>query len=416
MAKESNPGKMVVGYRGIEPPSRPPALDPADAPPREAARTALVDLPGYERMTPIHTGIANVLYKALDSKLGRWVAIDMLPPLNRQDAASILRFRAEAATLAKLKHPNLSQILEIGEHEGSPFLVQEYVEGGSLSLYAKAVRLSKKEVAALMEPVARAVQVMHDHGILHRDLKPNNVLVTADGIPKIADFGLSVHLTSNSAVDRDGKILGNPAYMAPERAHPRLPLSVAVDIYSLGAILFEILTGRPPIVGDSPMDTAMKAKTLEVQSPRLVDPTVPLDLEAICMKCLRRDPRERYASAAAFGDDLKRFISGEPIQARPIGSIERTLKWSKRKPLFAALTTLLVGGLLYGGYVAWDKYEHAIHRQRTANAALEAVLNDPSIADRVKSDPNLKAVRERPEVNDLLKTPAINNSQTSKAR
>lgn len=398
MAQETTPEKMAVGYRGINPPMRARADSAGEKP------LPPTDLPGFERLTEIHSSGMNVVYKAVDSKLGRVVAIDMLTQVNRHDPVAVARFRSEAAILAKLDHPNLSRILAYDEHDSSPYLVQEYVEGGSLSLYAKAVRLSKQEIALLIEPIARGVQVIHDHGIIHRDLKPANVLVTADGVPKIADFGLAMRLTGNSPVSSDGKVLGSLAFMAPELAHPRIPLSTAADIYSLGAILFEILAGRPPMVGSTPMDTAMKAKALEVVSPRTLDPTVPLDLEAICMKCLRRDPKERYKSAAAFADDLRRFVSGEPIHARSIGSIERTLKWSKRRPLIATLAIVLLALLAVDLVGLWLLYGRAVDGERHAKEAVESLMQEKEkdIVNRLQTDPSLQSLRNHPDFKKIV--------------
>jgi serine/threonine-protein kinase len=254
----------------------------------------------------------------------------------------LLRFRTEAEAIAQLQHPNIVQIYEIGEHDGRPYFSLEYVEGGSLDRKLAGTPQPPREAAGLAETLARAMEAAHQHGVVHRDLKPANVLL-ANGVPKISDFGLAKRLDDESGQTQSGTILGSPSYMAPEQAEGKArQVGPLADVYSLGAILYELLTGRPPFKGTTLLDTLQQVREQEPVPPRALNPRLPRDLETICLKCLRKDARLRYPSAEGLADDLRRFLDGRPILARPLSAPRRLYRWCRRNPLGVAVVALLV--------------------------------------------------------------------------
>jgi WD40 repeat protein len=304
-------------------------------------------VPGYEVLGELGRGGMGVVYQARHIKLDRLVALKMILAGGHAGTDALRRFRAEAEAVARLQHPNVVQIHDIGEHQGLPFLSLEFCPGGSLAERLDGTPLPPREAAALAETLARAVHTAHQAGIVHRDLKPANVLLAADGTPKITDFGLAKRLDAAGAPTRSGAIVGTPSYMAPEQAGATeasaqavaVPKEVgpAADVYALGAILYELLTGRPPFRGASPMNTVLQVLTCEPAPPRLLVPKVPRDLETVCLKCLHKDAKKRYPSALDLADDLRCFQAGQPIRARPISPWARGLKWVKRNPALASL-------------------------------------------------------------------------------
>jgi tetratricopeptide (TPR) repeat protein len=255
------------------------------------------------------------------------------------------RFQAEADAVAQLHHPGIVQIYEIGEDEGRPFFSLEFVDGTSLHKKLQETPLSPRESAALLQKMAEAMAYAHQRGVIHRDLKPANVLMTSDGIPKIGDFGLAKTIgDGESGQTVTGTVMGTPSYMSPEQASGQIrEVGPLADVYSLGAMLYDMLTGRPPFRGTTVMDTLQQLRTREPVPPMQLQPGVPRDLETICLKCLQKDRHRRYADAGALAADLQRFLNGEPILARPISSFERAWRWSKRNPFKAgtAATALL---------------------------------------------------------------------------
>src|SRR5262249_17925913 len=247
----------------------------------------------------------------------------------------LARFRTEAEAIARMQHPNIVQIYEVGEQGGLPYFSLEFCGGGSLEKKLSGTPLPPHESAALVEALARAMDAAHQKGVIHRDLKPANVLLAEDGTPKITDFGLAKKL-DEAGQTASGAVMGTPSYMAPEQAGGKAVGPLA-DVYALGAILYECLTGRPPFKAATPLDTIMQVISEEVVSPSLLSPQVPRDLETICLKCLQKEPAKRYTTAQALADDLRRFLAGEPIVARPVGWLERVWKWSHRRPAAAAL-------------------------------------------------------------------------------
>jgi tetratricopeptide (TPR) repeat protein/predicted Ser/Thr protein kinase len=301
---------------------------------------------GYVILGELGKGGMGVVYKAEQAGLKRLVALKMI--LQGADAKpeALVRFRREAEAIARIKHPNIVQVYEIGEHEGQPYFSLEFVEGGSLSSQLRDKSLPGVEAARLCEQIARAVHAAHEAGIVHRDLKPANVLVTADGVPKVTDFGLAKQL---DGVERThaGAIMGTPAYMAPEQAAGLTDeIGPAADTYALGAILYEMLVGRPPFKSTSVLDTLLQVKVCEPVPPSKLQPSVPRDLETICLKCLAKAPARRYPSAAAVADDLNRFLKREPIEARRTPLLERASMWVRRNPWKAGAAAAIAFALL----------------------------------------------------------------------
>jgi WD40 repeat protein len=328
----------------------------------------LPSVPGYEIEAVLGRGGMGVVYRARDLALKRTVALKMVLAGGHAGPRELARFRLEAEAVARLQHPNIVQIHEVGEADGHPYCALEFVEGGSLAGRIDGKPLAARDAAKLVEALARAVQLAHSRNVVHRDLKPANVLLAADGTPKITDFGLARQLDSDSGQTQAGQVMGTPSYMAPEQAsgssHEAGP---AADIYALGAILYECLAGRPPFQGKTVFETLNQVRTGE---PARLPAGAPPDLATICLKCLRKEPERRYASAAELADDLVRYQRGEPIQARPVGRIERAWKLVKRNPVVttaAAITVLaLVGGLTF----SFMKYREAEAARGTATDAL----------------------------------------------
>ncbi len=295
-------------------------------------------LPGYEVIEVIGRGGMGVVYKARQIGLDRLVALKMVLTGAHASPEQLARFSVESQAVAQLQHPGIVQIHEVGEHEGLPYFSLEFVAGGSLAKKLGGKPQPPREAASMVRDLAIAMREAHRHNIIHRDLKPSNVLLTADGRPKITDFGLAKRLDSDSRQTQSGAIMGTPSYMAPEQAwgHTRQigPLS---DLYALGAILYEMLVGRPPFHGASALETLELARTQEPVPPTRLQPKIAVDLETVCLKCLQKDPAKRYRDAGALAEDLQRFLDGRPVQARPVGVPERLARWCRRNPRIAAL-------------------------------------------------------------------------------
>jgi WD40 repeat protein/tRNA A-37 threonylcarbamoyl transferase component Bud32 len=306
-----------------------------------------VQVPGYEVLEELGRGGMGVVYKARQAKLNRVVALKVLLAGAHAGAGDRARFRGEAEAAARLQHPNIVQVFEVGEADGRPYLALEYAEGGSLAQRLRGSPLPAGEAAALVEVLARAVHAAHQKGVVHRDLKPGNVLLAADGTPKVTDFGLAKRLDAQTAHTQSGALLGTPDYMAPEQAEGKAA-GPAADTYALGAILYHLLTGRPPFPAATPLETLVRLRSEEPVSPATLQPRLPRDVVTVCLKCLAKEPAGRYASAAELADDLGRFLAGRPVLARPVGPWGRTVRWCRRRPAVALLLAALAGSLVAG--------------------------------------------------------------------
>jgi tetratricopeptide (TPR) repeat protein len=361
----------------------------------------LPDVPGYRIMARLGRGGMGVVYKAWQVGLKRLVALKMISGADPSNPEQRARFRTEAEAVARLQHPHIVQIYEIGEHDGLPYYSMELVGGGSLDQVLAGTPQPVRPAAQLIETLARAIHAAHEKGIIHRDLKPANVLLAPafgggagtgasesppksgpNWVPKITDFGLAKCVGSTpGGHTRTGQVLGSPSYMAPEQAAGRTrAIGPATDVYSLGTVLYELIVGRPPFQGTTVLETLEQVRSQEPVPPRRLLPTVPRDLETICLKCLEKEPVRRYASAAVLAEDLRRFQAGEPIRARPAGQFERGLKWARRRPAVAALTGALaaaVVGLLGLGVWSYVSIRQAlkakeVERQNAVRARGEA--------------------------------------------
>jgi WD40 repeat protein len=337
---------------------------------RGEAADARPAVDGYEILSELGQGGMGVVYLARQLCPRRLVALKMLLAGTRAGRAEKARFRTEVEAAGRLQHPQIVQVYEVGEQNGWPFYSLEFMAGGSLAQWLASAPLAAAEAAQLVEGLARAMHYAHQQGVIHRDLKPANILLAAEGTPKISDFGLAKQLDTDAGQTRSGAVLGSPSYMAPEQAAGATKeLGPCTDVHALGAILYEALTGRPPFKGSTTWDTLQQVQSQEPVPPRQLQPKVPRDLETICLKCLRKQPSGRYASALALAEDLRRFLTGKPILARPAGTLERALKWAQRQPALAALVAavVLLPSLGLVG-IAWQ-WRDAVHQRRLAESA-----------------------------------------------
>jgi WD40 repeat protein len=352
-----------------------------------AADRPLPAVPGYELLGELGRGGMGVVYKARQTGLDRVVALKMILAGSHADHAQLQRFRAEARTVARLHHPNIVQIYEVGEQAGLPFLALEFIEEGSLDKKMAGVPRSPREAAEVVRTLARAVQHAHEQGVVHRDLKPANVLVGQGGVLKIGDFGLAKKVDQTGQTV-SGTIIGTPEYMAPEQAAGRVhDVGPWSDVYALGVILYELLTGRPPFRADSLAGTLQQVIGAEPVSPRTFAPRLPRDLETICLKCLEKEPRQRYPGAAGLADDLELFLAHRPIAARPVGFLARAWRWTRRNPVVAALASgvaALVVVALAVSLVAAFQYRARAEEETQARVAQERQLyaNRIAVAER----------------------------------
>ncbi len=338
---------------------------------------------GYEIIEELGRGGMAVVYKARQTDLQRLVALKMIIAGEHAGPQALERFHVEAEAIARLQHPHIVQIHEIGVHEGLPYICLEFCPGGSLDKKLKDNPMPPRPAAETVEKLASAVSSAHQKGILHRDLKPANVLLAEDGSPKITDFGLAKNTDPNS--DREGlgsqlthtnTIMGTPSYMSPEQAlGASKSVGPAADVYSLGAILYNCLTGRPPFQGASILETLDQVRAQDPVPPRQLNPNIPTDLDTICLKCLRKEPGKRYTSAGELAADLRRYLDGKPIQARPVSSVERSWKWVRRHPVETGLATtvlLLIAALAVGALVKNAELSKALaHAEQAKNRSEE---------------------------------------------
>jgi eukaryotic-like serine/threonine-protein kinase len=312
----------------------------------EQARQTLGSFGDYELEREIARGGMGVVYRAKQKSLQRTVALKMILAGDHASAEQLARFRQEAEAAARLDHANIVPVYEVGEHDRRRYYTMKLIDGGDLNGQLSRLRQDPKSAVRLVEQVARAVHFAHQHGILHRDLKPANILIDPSGEPHVADFGLARLHDSNAKMTQTGAALGTPGYMAPEQIRGDKMLTTGTDVYSLGAVLYVCLTGAPPFKGANAWEAMQKALDSDPPSPRSANPKTDRDLETICKKALERNPAQRYESAAALADDLSRWLNHEPIAARPVGPIRRSLKWVRRHPVWTALMGMAAAMLL----------------------------------------------------------------------
>jgi serine/threonine protein kinase len=322
----------------------------------------------YELLEEIARGGMGIVYKARQMSLNRLVALKMILAGSFASDRDVQRFRSEAEAAANLDHPHIVPIYEVGEHEGQQYYSMKFVEGTSLAKHAQSD--PRREVEGLL-PVIRAVHHAHQRGVLHRDLKPSNVLVDVQGTLLVTDFGLAKRLAATDAsFTETGQVLGIPKYMAPEQAAGRKDLTVAADVYSLGVILYERLTGQTPFTGDNALTLLRQARESEPPRPSTIRLGLDRDLETVVLKCLEKESIRRYPSAEALSDDLARWLRGEPIQARPVGKAEQFWRWCRRNPVVTGLSASVVGLVLLGG----SGLAYTAQSRTARRAALEHVV------------------------------------------
>jgi WD40 repeat protein/tRNA A-37 threonylcarbamoyl transferase component Bud32 len=344
--------------------------------------------PGYEILEELGRGGMGVVYKARQQGLDRIVALKMILRGSHASAFDLEHFEAEARAIAKLQHPHIVQIYEVGSHQGLPYFSIEFVEGGTLALRLFRQGCTPPEAASLVHTLAQTIHFAHTRGIVHRDLKPGNILLAgtitgSEGetspfslpglVPKITDFGLAKQLDRLEPLTRTGVTAGTPHYMAPEQMlGKREQIGPRTDIYALGTILYECLTGKPPFRGETPMETAQLVLEEEPIAPRYRNPNIPRDLQTICLRCLEKNPNQRYSSASSLAEDLERFLRGEPIQARPVTVWERAWKWIRRRPTQVVLWLILAVGLVLVTTLWFQARQKGQQAQRNAKAEFQA--------------------------------------------
>ncbi len=335
-----------------------PSPDDANAAPdnKKSARVAelLGELGDYELLQEIGRGGQGVVFRARQKSLNRTVALKVISLGQWASKAHLKRFRREAEAAASLDHPSIVPIYEVGERDGSCYFSMKFVEGGQLDEVVRQTPMSIRQAVELITKVARTVHYAHEHGILHRDIKPGNILLDAKGEPQLTDFGLARLVESESSVTQTLDVLGTPSYMAPEQAvGNNAAVSSATDVYGLGAVLYQLLTGHPPFAGGTTYETIKLLEDTEPRPPRLLNPKVDHDLSTICLKCLEKDPKRRYSSALALAEDLERWLKHEPIQARRTGIFSRGKKWVQRNPTSALLAASLIALAAAAGWIVW---------------------------------------------------------------
>jgi serine/threonine protein kinase len=416
--------------------------------PNPGASSAGVQVPGYRILSVLGRGGMGIVYKAIQEKANRLVALKMILAGAHADQHDQTRFRVEAEAAARLSHPNIVQLYEVGDTpDGFPYFSLEFVSGGTLAERLKQGPLRPKEAGPLVEMLARAMQYAHERGIIHRDLKPLNILLelpagsrqqTADSkatmkpeadrrtiggsdtssllgtgslltaIPKISDFGLAKQLDSEDGLTRTGAIMGSPNYMAPEQAFGLSKnVGPAADIYALGAILYECLTGRPPFKGATMADTLEQVRTMEPITLRAFAKEIPRDLETICLHCLHKDPQRRYGSAEALADDLRRYYEGKPISVRPVSNFERTWRWCRRNPGWAGMIGLAIS-LLFGiiGVLVYDNIK--------TNALNAKIVEESDRAKKGQQEAMLALGLAMKEIRDLAEDAMVPAEQRTK--
>jgi tRNA A-37 threonylcarbamoyl transferase component Bud32 len=347
----------------------------------------------YELLEEIARGSMGIVYKARQVSLKRIVALKMIRAGQLASAEEVRRFRTEAENAATLDHPNIVPIYEVGEKDGQHYFTMKRIKGGSLAQHLRRLGHSPRACAQLVARVARAVHHAHQSGILHRDLKPANILLDRRGQPHVTDFGLAKRVEGNAVMTQTGIIVGTPTYMAPEQAAGKKQLTIAVDIYALGTILYQLLTGRPPFRASNLIEMVRMLLEEEPTRPRSVDPHIDRDLETICLKCLEKDPGRRYGSAELMAKDLEHWLAGEPIQGRRTTIPERAIKWAKRNPVMAGMGSLVIVILAFAtavsSFFAVRAEQKAWEARKSADLAKEETIRADEKAAEAEANAKL---------------------------
>jgi serine/threonine protein kinase len=378
-------GPSSVLIETLPPP--PPEVRPPPPPEgKPFGRFRLLDVLGRGGM--------GVVYKAAQPELDRLVAIKLLHTEDEGDPAAVARFLGEARAAARLDHPNIVPIYEVGEHEGKPYFTMDYVEGGSLAALGAASLPGARRALEIVREAARAIHFAHEHGIVHRDLKPSNILIDASGRPMVSDFGLAKDLASRSGPTESGDILGTPAYMPPEQAAGRTrEVDARADVYSLGAVLYYLLTGRAPHAGESSLQVVASVLTADPLPPRRINPDLPPDAETICQRAMEKAPERRYPTAAALADDIDRFLRGDPIAARPSPVTRRAWRGVRRR--WMPLSLALLAGLLVAVCALWTARGLSVRSEaRELRARAEEAYRGGRFAEALKLYSRLSALDE----------------------
>jgi WD40 repeat protein len=401
LQSNSSPAAAAVSESDTLPP---PAASPVEEP--GASRQTLLQSPqmqpravqlskdgpgvvikGYEVLRELGRGGMGVVYQARHLRLNRVVALKMILAGSHAGEQDLLRFLGEAEAVGALQHPHIVQLFDFGQHQGLPYFTLEFVSGGSLADKLQGTPLTPREAARVVEQLARGMAYAHERGIVHRDLKPQNVLLAEDGTPKITDFGLAKRVEVGTGLTATGAVMGTPSYMAPEQAGGKSKqVGPPADIYALGAILYECLTGRPPFRAATLHETLSQVVRDEPAAVRQLQPGVPADLQTICHKCLQKEPGKRYASAADLAEDLRRFQAGDSIQARPVGRLERSWKWARRTPAVAVSVVAVTLSLLAATVVSAI---FGLRAEQARQAEAEHALSEATAkqeADRARRD------------------------------
>src|SRR5438874_4842960 len=351
------PDAAVAG--GVDPgrSDTPSAADENGAPNNKKSASAaelLGELGDYELLEEVGRGGQGVVFRARQKSLNRTVALKVINLGQWASQAHLRRFRLEAEAAARLEHPGIVPIHEVGERDGSCYFSMKFVEGGQLDEVVRRKPMSIRQAAELIAKVAHTVHYAHEHGIVHRDIKPGNILLDVKGKPHLTDFGLARLIETESAMTRTMEVLGTPSYMAPEQAvGNNAAVSSVTDVYGLGAVLYQLLTGQPPFAGGTTYETIKLLLDTEPRQPRQWNPKIDRDLNTICLKCLEKDPKRRYASALALADDLEHWLKHEPIRARRTGLVTGGRKWVRRNPIIAVMAAMLLVLAVPLGVMIW---------------------------------------------------------------
>src|SRR6476646_4254957 len=356
------------------------AATPANKVPARAMKL-LGELGDYELLEEVGRGGQGVVFRARQKSLHRIVALKIIGLGQWAPKAHLKRFRLEAEAAASHDHPWIVPIYEVGEHDGQCYFSMKFVEGGQLDEVVRRSPMPIRQATELIAKVARTVHYAHEHGILHRDIKPGNILLGAKGEPHLTDFGLARLVETESTVTRTLEVLGTPSYMAPEQgAGNNTKLTNATDVYGLGAVLYQLLTGHPPFAGGTTYETIKLLLDTEPRPPRSLNPKTDRELSTICLKCLEKDPQRRYSSASALAEDLEHWLKHEPIRARPSGFFTHARKWVRRNPSTAALVTLLIALAIGLSVTVWKHKPAVFIPKSIAVLPFENLSEDPNNA------------------------------------